>query len=180
MRLEHTSSSQNKGSFSRGSRRSIACHAVEDPSEMEGDELQKGERPDFTFYFQMPSKGISDNGIADVKLAPILAKSELVIVRYDIPFGLNAAPDEASGQIVVTKDGESPQIEKVGDILRQATYWQKKRPLIIDVSKNAEDWETIVKALMTNTPQVTEDIVMVFERPNLSQRIFSGVDVCVD
>ena len=148
---------------------------------MEGDELQKGERPDFTFYFQMPSKGIEDNGIADVKIAPVLEKSELVIVRYDIPFGLNAAPDEALGQIVVTKDGEGQQIEKVGDILRQATYWKSAKSVaLLDVSKNAEEWDLIVKALMTNTARVTEDIVMVFERPNLSQRIFSGVEVNVE
>jgi len=142
--------------------------------------MQKGERDDFIFYYKMPSKGIEEHGIADCKLAPILASSELVIVRYDIPFGLDAAPDAASGQILVTKDAQSPQIEKTGDILRQATYWQGKRPMIIDVSKNAAEWDLIVKALMTNTKQVTEDIVMVFERPNLSERIFLNVDVCIE
>jgi hypothetical protein len=142
--------------------------------------MQKGERDDFIFYYKMPSKGIEEHGIADCKLAPILANSELVIVRYDIPFGLDAAPDAASGQILVTKDAQSPQIERTGDILRQATYWQGKRPMIIDVSKNAAEWDLIVKALMTNTRQVTEDIVMVFERPNLSERIFLNVDVCIE
>ena len=49
----------------------------------------------------------------------VLEKSEIVVVRYSLPFGLDAAPDAESGQVVVTKDGKGG--EKIGDILRKVT-----------------------------------------------------------
>eukprot|EP00978_Attheya_sp_CCMP212_P047234 scaffold421276_cov70-Attheya_sp.AAC.2 len=64
-------------------------------------------RPDFEFSFEIPKKGIADVGTAEVKLPPLLETSEIIVVRYDLPFGLNAAPDAASGQVVVTQDGKS-------------------------------------------------------------------------
>jgi hypothetical protein len=48
----------------------------------------------------------ADIGTAEVRLPPILEKSELLVVRYDLPFGLTAEPDKKSGQLVVTKDGK--------------------------------------------------------------------------
>jgi hypothetical protein len=88
---------------------------------------QQTERDDFEFSFEIPKKGIADVGTAEVRLPPVLEESELVVVRYDLPFGLDAAPDEKIGQVVVTKDGQNG--EKVGDILRQTTYWRGKEPL---------------------------------------------------
>lgn len=121
-------------------------------------------RPDFEFSFEIPKKGIADVGTAEVKLPPILENSEIVIVRYDLPFGLNAAPDEASGQVVVQQDGKGGG-EKVGDILRQTTYWRGKEPGLFDVSKNANNFDLVVQALVTNDLAVADEIVLVFERP---------------
>jgi hypothetical protein len=120
-------------------------------------------RPDFEFSFAVPKKGIADVGTAEVRLPPILENSEIVIVRYELPFGLNAEPDKEMGQVVVTKDGNGG--ERVGDILRQTTYWRGKTPGIFDVSKNADNFDLVVKALVTNDLSVADDIVLVFERP---------------
>lgn len=128
-------------------------------------ESENGGRPEFEFSFEIPKKGIADVGTAEVRLPPILEKSELVIVRYDLPFGLNAEPDTASGQVVVTKDGKSDGGEKVGDILRQTTYWRGREPGLFDVSKNADNFDLVVQALVTNDLAVADEIVLVFERP---------------
>lgn len=126
------------------------------------------ERPDFEFSFEVPKKGIADIGTAEVKLPPLLENSELVVVRYDLPFGLSAAPEETSvageTQVVVTKDGKEGG-EKVGDILRQTTYWRGNTPGLFDVSKNADNFDLVVQALVTNDLTVAEEIVLVFERP---------------
>jgi hypothetical protein len=45
-------------------------------------------RPDFEFSFEIPKKGIADVGTAEVRLPPLLEKSEIIVVRYDLPFGL--------------------------------------------------------------------------------------------
>lgn len=126
-------------------------------------------RDDFEFSFEVPKKGIADIGEAQVKLPPLLDNSELVVVRYDLPFGLTAAPEEnsvagGSTQVVVTKDGKEGG-EKVGDILRQTTYWRGNTPGIFDVSKNADNFDLVVQALVTNDLSVAEEIVLIFERP---------------
>ena len=74
-----------------------------------------------------------------------------MIVRYDLPFGLNAAAGDGSGptgkvQVVVGADGKEGG-EKVGDILRQTTYWRGKQPGIFDVSKNADNFDLVVQAV---------------------------------
>lgn len=96
-------------------------------------------------------------------MPPLLENSEVIVVRYDLPFGLNAAPDASSGQVVVTEDGSGG--EKVGDILRQTTYWRGREPGIFDVSKNAANFDLVVQALVTNDLSVADEIVLVFERP---------------
>ena len=122
------------------------------------------QRPDFEFSFEIPKKGIADIGTAEVKLPPVLENSELVVVRYDLPFGLSAEPDSTLGQVVVTKDGKVGG-EKVGDILRQTTYWRGKQPGLFDVSKNADNFDLVVQALVTNDLSIADEIVLVFERP---------------
>lgn len=37
---------------------------------------------------------IADIGTAEVKLPPLLESSELVVVRYELPFGLSAEPKD--------------------------------------------------------------------------------------
>jgi len=121
-------------------------------------------RPNFEFSFDIPKKGISDVGTAEVNLPPVLERSEILVVRYDLPFGLSAEPDKELGQVVVTKDGKAGG-EKVGDILRQTTYWRGKNPGLFDVSKNADNFDLVVQALVTNDLSVADEIVLVFERP---------------
>ena len=125
-------------------------------------------RDDFSFSFEVPKKGIADIGTAEVNLPPLLDSSEVIIVRYDLPFGLSAEPSpEQNGEIVVTKDGQ-PGKEIVGDILRQTTYWggiDGKEVGIFDVSKNKGNFDKVVQALVTNDLAVSDEIVLVFERP---------------
>ena len=125
------------------------------------------DRPNFDFSFEIPKKGIADVGTAEVTLPPLLESSDVVVVRYALPFGLSAEPDKGNNssgqvQVVVTKDGEGG--EKVGDILRQTTYWRGREPGIFDVSKNAMNFDLVVQALVTNDLSVADDIVLVFER----------------
>merc|ERR1740136_384345 len=131
--------------------------------------MEDKSRPNFSFSFEIPKKGISDIGTAEVNLPPLLENSEVVVVRYDLPFGLNAASDDGSGptgqiQVVVGADGKAGG-EKVGDILRQTTYWRGKQPGIFDVSKNASNFDLVLQALVTNDLSVADEIVLVFERP---------------
>jgi hypothetical protein len=144
---------------------SLFADVSDTPTETTDVGSENGGRPEFEFSFEIPKKGISDVGTAEVRLPPVLEKSELVIVRYDLPFGLSAEPDTASGQVVVTKDGKSDGGEKVGDILRQTTYWRGREPGLFDVSKNADNFDLVVQALVTNDLAVADEIVLVFERP---------------
>ena len=125
-------------------------------------------RGDFEYSFELPKKGIADIGSAEVKLPPLLEASEIIVVRYDLPFGLSAEPSPAqNGEVVVTKDG-APGKEKVGDILRQTTYWGGmggKEIALFDVSRNKGDFDKVVQALVTNDLAVSDEIVLVFERP---------------
>lgn len=148
-------------SSSRSAALSSSSSSLEDDEEGEG----RRTRPDFTFSFEIPKKGIADVGTAEVALAPVLDASEIVIVRYDLPFGLSAEPDESLGQVVVTKDGKEVGGERVGDILRQTTYWRGRQPGLFDVSKNAGNFDLVVQALVTNDLAVADEIVLVFERP---------------
>jgi hypothetical protein len=97
---------------------------------------------------------------------PLLVESELVVVRYQLPFGLNAEP---KGRVcVVTKDG--PGGERVGDILRFTTKWSQGQPSLFDVSKCLErrldnSWTEVVGALVSNDGTFGTDIVLIFERP---------------
>ena len=79
-----------------------------------------------------------------------------------MPFGLSAEP--TNGQVVVTKAGKEGG-EMVGDILRQTTYWRGREPGLFDVSKNADNFDLVVQALVTNDLAVADEIVLVFERP---------------
>merc|ERR1719453_698091 len=65
--------------------------------------VQEVEREKFTCSFEIPAKGITEYGTCNMEFKPILVESELVVVKYDLPFGLSAEP---RGRVVaVTKDG---------------------------------------------------------------------------
>lgn len=106
--------------------------------------------------------------------------TELVVVRYKVPFGLNVEP--ARGLAVVTQDG--PGGEKRGDVLRYTSHFTLGLPpgeglgntfgsfagslswqcSMFDVVK-AKAWEQVVEALTSNTEARTDEVVLIFERP---------------
>lgn len=117
---------------------------------------------------------------AQIKLRPVLdTPSELFEVRYKIPFGLDVQPQ--NGMAVCTKDGAGG--EKVGDVLRLSSQWTMGLPRgnglmttaasfsgaigwqcsLFDVTK-ASQWEEVVEALVSNTPDRTDEVLLVFER----------------
>ena len=91
--------------------------------------------------------------------------SEIVVVRYALPFGLDVAPK--NNLVVCTKDGKGG--EKEGDILRYTSAWSIGLPQgdgllstaasfsggvswqcsLFDVMK-AKSWEQVVEALTSN------------------------------
>jgi len=91
--------------------------------------------------------------------------SELVAVRYGLPFGLNVEPQK--NLALVTKDG--PGGEKIGDVLRYTSQWTMGLPQgdgvvstvasfsggiswqcsMFDVMK-AKDWSRVIEALTSN------------------------------
>lgn len=124
------------------------------------------DRPDFTCSFEIPKKGIAEYGTCNMKFKPLLVESELVVVRYNLPFGLNAEP---RGRVVaVTKAGEGGEQE--GDILRFTLKWNGSQPSMFDVCKCMErqlqnSFDQVVGALVTNDGTYAEEIVLIFERP---------------
>jgi hypothetical protein len=125
----------------------------------------------------------SNSGLqANMKFKSILTgPSEIIQVRYKLPFGLDVAPKD--NLAVCTKDG--PGGEKVGDILRYTSQWTMGLPAgggiaatvasfsggglgwkctLFDVMK-APSWEIVVEALTSNVSSRTDEIVMIFERP---------------
>lgn len=113
------------------------------------------------------------------KLLPDDVKSEIVEVRYPLPFGLDVEPK--AGKVVCTKDG--PGGEKVGDILRFTSAWSMGLPRgdglittaasfagglswqcnMFDVMK-AQAWQEVVEALTSNVDSRTDEVVLLFER----------------
>ncbi|ACI65100.1 predicted protein [Phaeodactylum tricornutum CCAP 1055/1] len=134
---------------------------------------------DWKIEIDMPPVG---SGIkAYMKILPILSvPSEIVQVRYKVPFGLNVEPKKSLA--VCTKDG--PGGEKVGDVLRYTTQWTLGLPAgdglvttaasfagglswqcsMFDVM-NAKAWEQVVEALVSNVDTKTDEVVLLFERP---------------
>ena len=106
--------------------------------------------------------------------------SEMVEVRYKLPFGLDVAPQ--NGLAVCTKSnggGEQP-----GDILRYTSQWTMGLPrgdglittaasfsggvawqcTLFDVAR-ASSWEDVVGALTSNVESRTDEVLLLFERP---------------
>lgn len=124
---------------------------------------------------------LGKNGKGQLKFKPSVPSSEVVVVRYQVPFGLNV--ENQGGRAICTKDG--PGGEKVGDILRWTTYYSMQLPSgdgalttvasfggmlswkigLFDVDK-AQSWDEVVEKLVSNTPERTDEVVLVFERPS--------------
>lgn len=118
---------------------------------------------------------------ANMKIAPVLdVPSEIIEVRYKVPFGLDVVPK--NNMAICTKDGAGG--EKVGDILRFTSQWTFGLPRgdgmvttamsfaggiswqcsMFDVMR-AKRWEDVVEALTSNVEQRTDEVVLLFERP---------------
>ena len=118
---------------------------------------------------------------AKLKFEPVLDEpSEIVEVRYKIPFGLNVEPK--NNLALCTKDGEGG--EKVGDVLRFTSAWTMGLPRgdglvttaasfagglqwqcsMFDVMKS-KSWQQVVEALTSNVESRTDEVVLLFERP---------------
>jgi hypothetical protein len=132
----------------------------------------------FEFFVDMPpSTSVLK---AQIKCEPVLSvPSEIIAVRYKIPFGLDVAPSK--GFAVCMKDGTGG--EKVGDILRYTSQFTMGLPRgdgmittaasfagglswqcsMFDVSKS-KAWELVVEALVSNNPDRTDEVVLLFER----------------
>jgi hypothetical protein len=103
---------------------------------------------------------------ANMRIQPMLSvPSEIIEVRYKVPFGLDVAPKNQL--CVCTKDGAGG--EKVGDVLRYTSQWTLGLPpgdgivstaasfsgsvswqcSMFNVLK-AKSWEQVVEALTTN------------------------------
>ena len=106
--------------------------------------------------------------------------SEILEVRYKLPFGLDVAPQK--GLAVCTKANGGG--EEVGDILRYTSQWTMGLPrgdglittaasfsggvawqcTLFDVTK-AKSWEEVVGALTSNVESRTDEVLLIFERP---------------
>lgn len=118
----------------------------------------------FEVEVEMPPR--ESGMIAQMRFPSLLSvPSEIVIVKYALPFGLDVAPQKNFA--ICTKDG--PGGEKVGDILRYTSAWSLGLPQgdglistaasfsggvswqcsLFDVMK-AKNWEQVVEALTSN------------------------------
>lgn len=134
-----------------------------------------------TFEIEVALPPTNSGLIAQMKIQPVLSgDSEIVEVRYKLPFGLDVAPK--NNLAVCTKDGLGG--EKVGDILRYTSQWKMGLPMgdglvstaasfagglswqcsMFDVAR-ATKWEAVVEALTSNVPSRTDEVVLIFERP---------------
>ena len=145
------------------------------PRSSSADIVMGTAREAFTLKLDLPPRGT-----CNLKFNPLLDSSEAVVVTYKLPFGLNV--ENKGGAAVVTKDGDGG--EKEGDILRYTTKWELGTPPegtiagtigafgglinwqlgLLDVAK-ASDWNEVVEALTSNTPERTDSVTLVFERP---------------
>jgi len=135
---------------------------------------------------------LGDAGTANLRFKAREPASESVVVRYAIPFGLNVENQGGEGtqkgkvvRAVCTKDG--PGGEKVGDVLRYCSEYRmqlagsgSENSILTTVASfggvlaykiglfdvvQAKTWEDVVEALTSNTPERTDEVILVFERP---------------
>jgi hypothetical protein len=106
--------------------------------------------------------------------------SELIVVRYKVPFGLNIEPRKNFA--IVTANG--PGGEQVGDVLRYTSHWTMGLPRGDGIGTtfasfagglkwqcsmfnvmSVKQWEQVIQALVSNTADRTDEVVLIFERP---------------
>jgi hypothetical protein len=131
----------------------------------------------------------SNSGVTcTLKFGSILSvPSEIVEVRYKLPFGLNVEPKKNFAVVTQgnTSEGNDSTKEQTGDVLRYTSQWTMGLPdgdglaatagffsgggvtwrcTMFDVMK-AKDWNRVVEALTSNVPARTDEVVLLFERP---------------
>lgn len=155
------------------------------PAQTQFLHIQKGsdsalsESSAFDIELVMPPSG--SNLRASLKIEPVLnVPSEIVEVRYKVPFGLSVEPKD--NLAICTKDGEGG--EKEGDILRYTSQWTIGLPQGDGIATTAamfaggvswgcslynvmaaKSWEQVVEALVSNVESRTDEVVLLFERP---------------
>eukprot|EP00307_Rebecca_sp_RCC1486_P012577 CAMPEP_0119407324 /NCGR_PEP_ID=MMETSP1335-20130426/1261_1 /TAXON_ID=259385 /ORGANISM="Chrysoculter rhomboideus, Strain RCC1486" /LENGTH=170 /DNA_ID=CAMNT_0007431421 /DNA_START=44 /DNA_END=553 /DNA_ORIENTATION=- len=110
-------------------------------------------------------------GAIAVNFQPIVDDSEFFVARFPVPFDLNVEPRD--GQVVVTKSDD--QLRE-GDIVRATSTFSmrmdtsfgllpaaKKVKALFDLT--GKEWEDVVKAFQENRKSVTNEVVLVIERP---------------
>ena len=121
---------------------------------------------DALLEIEMNMPPTSSGVVARLKFPPVFSEpSEIVMVRYGLPFGLNVEPQ--NNLAICTKDG--PGGEKVGDVLRYTSQWTMGLPQgdgvvstvasfsggiswqcsMFDVMKS-NDWPRVIEALTSN------------------------------
>jgi hypothetical protein len=120
---------------------------------------------------------------------PVLSgRSELVEIKYRVPFELSVEP--IKNLALCTRDGPDPATsERKGDVLRFASQWTLGLPRqaglaasaaafsgsvswqssMFDVMR-AVQWEQVVLALVSNTIDRTNEVILIFERPISDQK----------
>ena len=156
----------------------LTLHPVAGPAALRAPApVMMAEREPFALKLNLPPRGT-----CNLKFKPMFAESEAVVVKYALPFGLNV--ENKGGRAVVTKGGSGGEQE--GDVLRYCTEWTMGLPGgaaspgatvasfsgaglswqlgLFDVRK-ATSWDDVVTALTSNTPERTQEVTLVFERP---------------
>uniref|UniRef100_A0A7S4EQL0 Uncharacterized protein n=1 Tax=Pseudo-nitzschia australis TaxID=44445 RepID=A0A7S4EQL0_9STRA len=143
-------------------------------------QLFAGEEDKDLLEIELSMPPTNSNVVARLRFPPVFpGPSEIVEVRYKLPFGLSVEPQ--NNLAMCTKDG--PGGEKVGDVLRYTSQWTMGIPQgdgivttaasfsgaiswqcnMFDVMK-AKDWSRVVEALTSNVESRTDEVVMIFER----------------
>ena len=138
--------------------------------------------------FKMPPS--TSGTVARLKFPSVFQEpSEIIEVRYGLPFGLNVEPQ--NNLAVCTKDGAGG--EKVGDVLRYTSQWTMGLPQgdgiistaasfsggiswqcsMFDVLK-AKDWPRVVEALTSNV-EVSPVLIYAVTVKNLLKCLSSHV-----
>eukprot|EP01041_Mallomonas_annulata_P005295 gene5295-10588_t len=136
--------------------------------------LQMSEKPRAVLVTIPLGEGLSEY---TTSYRAIFPNSEFIVITYAVPFSLNVEPKQ--GMAIVTKDGKNG--EQVGDIMRATTCFSqgfvaagaatdimafagnvKWRKGIFETS--GAPWSQILDALLSNTPDKTTDVTIVFER----------------
>lgn len=111
-------------------------------------------------------------GVMRQQLEPLFSASDLVTVRYPVPFELDLEPSQ--GVMQITKSGSGVL---VGDVLRACSSFQMQmdntfglfplgtKPTQCLFLADGQPAQKVIEALVANTDDKASDVILVFERP---------------